>query len=150
MLSPSWLLICLIEAPDGIYAVFCQVLSQVPQCGLVNNWEGSCTLSKKEKKKPINEPENANKLKCEKSIKFSFNAVTLKKASFILSQFQNNVLNATESRRFRYFPSLWRNNLPGMKVPMGFTVSRQKALANYCAISQEIIILHYEDYVKKF
>ena len=35
------------------------------------------------------------------------------------SQFQNNVLNATESRRFRYFPSLWRNNLPGMKVPMG-------------------------------
>ena len=98
---------------------FYQVLSQVPQCGLVNNWEGSCTLSKKEKKKPINEPENANKLKCEKSIKFSFNTVTLKKASFILSQFQNNVLNATESRRFRYFPSLWRNNLPGLKVPMG-------------------------------
>ena len=138
---------------------FYQVLSQVPQCGLVNNWEGKKTfhnweglhtLSKKEKKKPINEPENVNKLKCEKSIKFSFNAVILKKASFILSQFQNNVLNATESRRFRYFPSLWRNNLPGMKVPMGFTVSRQTAFANYCAISQEIIILHYEDYVKKF
>ena len=103
-------------------------MSQVPQCGLVNNWEGLHTLTKKEKKKPINmwAKENANKLKCEKSLKLSFNAVTLKKASFILSQFQNNVLNATESRSFRYFriPSLWRNNLPGMKVPMGFTVSR--------------------------
>ena len=99
MLSPSWLLICLIEAPDGIHAIFCQVLSQVPQCGLVK--------------------ENANKLKCEQSLKLSFHAVTLKKASFILNQFQNNVLNATESKRFRYFPSLWRNNLPGMKVPMG-------------------------------
>ena len=63
--------------------------------------------------------ENANKLRCEQSLKLSFNAVTLKKASFILNQFQNNVLNATESRRSRYFPSLWRNNLPGMKVPMG-------------------------------
>ena len=114
MLSPSWLLICLIEAPDGIYAIFCQVLSQVPQCGLVNNWkgkktfhnwEGLHTLSKKEKKKPINmwAKENAKKLKCEQSLKLSFNVVTLKKASFILSQFQNNVLNATESRRFRYF-----------------------------------------------
>ena len=102
----------------------------MPQCGLVNNWkgkktfhnwEGLHTLSKKEKKKPINmwAKENANKLKCEQSLKLSFNAVTLKKASFILNQFQNNVLNATESRRFRYFPSLWRNNLPGMKVPMG-------------------------------
>ena len=104
----------------------------MPQCGLVNNREGLHTLSKKEKKKPINiwAKENANKLKCEKSLKISFNAATLKKASFILSQFQNNVLNATESRRFRYFPSLWRNNLRGMKVPMGFTVSRQTALAN--------------------
>ena len=86
----------------------------MPQCGLVNNWEGKKTfhnweglhtLSKKEKKKPINmwAKENANKLKCEQSLKLSFNAVTLKKASFVLSQFQNNVLNATESRHFRYF-----------------------------------------------
>ena len=48
MLSPSWLFICLLEAPDGIiYAVF--------WLGLVTgvseiNWEGSCTLSKKEKR----------------------------------------------------------------------------------------------------
>ena len=100
MLSPSWLLICLLKTPDGIYAGF---LLGFVTCASEINWEGSHTPSKKEKKKPINEPENANKLKCEKSLKFSFNAVTLKKASFILSQFQNNVLNATESRSFRYF-----------------------------------------------
>ena len=94
MLSPSWLFICLLEAPDGIYAVF--------WLGLVTgaseiNWEGSCTLSKKEK-------------------------LNLKKKSLIyLSQFQNNVLNATESRSLRYFRSLLRKNLPG------FTVSRQTA-----------------------
>ena len=63
----------------------------MPQCGLVNNWEGKRTfhnweglhtLSKKEKKKPINmwAKENANKLKCEQSLKLSFNAVTLKKS----------------------------------------------------------------------
>ena len=65
-----------------LYAIFCQVLSQVPQWGLVNNWEGLQTLSKKEKKKPINiwAKGNANKLKCEKSLKISFNAVTLKKS----------------------------------------------------------------------
>ena len=107
----------------------------MPQCGLVNNWEGKKTFhnweglhtpSKKEKKKLINmwAKENANKLKCEQSLKLSFNAVTLKKASFILNQFQNNVLNATESRRFRYFPSWYEG-------PNGdFTVSRQTALAN--------------------
>ena len=64
MLSPSWLLICLLEPPDGIYAVF--------WLGLVTgaseiNWEGLCTISKKEKKKPINEPKNTQ-TKCEKSL----------------------------------------------------------------------------------
>ena len=62
------------------------------------NWEGSCALSKKEKrkKKSLNEPKKTQ-TKCEKSLKFSFNAVTLKSLIY-LSQFLNNVLNATESR----------------------------------------------------
>ena len=82
MLSPPWLFICLLEAPKGIKCLFFWL-------GLVTgaseiNWKGSCTLSKKEKrkKKSLNEPKKTQ-TKCEKSLKFSFNAVTLKKASFI-------------------------------------------------------------------
>ena len=44
-LSPSWLLICLLEAPDGIYAVFW--LGLVTGASVIN-LEGSHTLSKKE------------------------------------------------------------------------------------------------------
>ena len=41
---------------------------------------------------------------------------------YLLSQFQNNVLNATESTSFRYFRVAYGAiiNLPGMKVSMGF------------------------------
>ena len=80
MLSPSWLFICLLEAsPKGIYAVF--------WLGLVTgaseiNWEGSCTLSKKEKRNQ-SMSQWKRKQKVKKSLKFSFYVVTLKKASFI-------------------------------------------------------------------
>ena len=47
MLSPLWLFICLLEAPEGIYAVFW--LGIVTGASEIN-WEGSHTLSKKEKR----------------------------------------------------------------------------------------------------
>ena len=77
MLSPSWLFICLLEASKGIYVIF--LLGLVTGASEIN-WEGSCTLSKKEKwkKKSLNEPKKTQ-TKCEKSLKFYFNAVTLKK-----------------------------------------------------------------------
>ena len=77
------------------------------------------------KKKPINEPNKKRKHSVKKSLKFSFYVVTLKMPHlfiYLLSQFQNNVLNATESTSFRYFRVAYGAiiNLPGMKVSMGF------------------------------
>ena len=60
------------------------------RCLSENYWEGSHTLSKKEIETDQWDKGNANKLKCEKSLKLSFNDVTLKKASSILCQFKCN------------------------------------------------------------
>ena len=69
MLPPSWLFICLIEAPDGYFAVFWLGLVTGASDQEKFNWEGSCTLSKEEKrkKKPINEPKKT-KTRCKKSL----------------------------------------------------------------------------------
>ena len=58
MLSPLWLFICLLEAPEGIYAVF---------------WFGLVTGASKQerKKKPINESKKTH-TKCEKKLQICF------------------------------------------------------------------------------
>ena len=68
---------------------FGKVLSQVPQR---LNWEGSHTLSKKEKRNRIMSQRKRRKIKCVESLKFSFSAVTLRKASFILLYFSFLIL----------------------------------------------------------
>ena len=47
MLSPLWLLICLLKTPDGICAGF---LLGLVTCASEINWEGLHTLNKKEKR----------------------------------------------------------------------------------------------------
>ena len=102
------------------------------------NWEGSFTLSKKEKRNQSTSQKNANKVW--KTLQICFLCCNLKKASFIYySQFQNNVLNATESGSFRYFLVaygaiiclVWRSQR-GFAVSRPtvwqFTVNRQKTL----------------------
>ena len=130
MLSPLWLFIWLLEAPEGIYAVF--------WFGLVTG--ASEMHSKQErKKKPINESQKTH-TKCEKSFKFAFYVVTyLFNFLYLLSKFQNNVLNATEYGSFRYFLVaygaiiclVWRSQRSftvSRQTAWQFTVSRQKML----------------------
>ena len=110
MLSPLWLFICLLEAPDGIYAVFW--LGLVTGASAIN-WKGLHTLSKKEKR---NQSMSQRKRKLLKLWK--------KPYWFILSQFQNKCVKCNRIQELPIFScSLW----PGMKVSMGFTVGRPTA-----------------------
>ena len=68
MLSPSLLFICLLEAPNGIYAVFW--LGLVTGASAIN-WKGSCTLSKKEKRNQ-SMSQRKRKQSVKESSKFSF------------------------------------------------------------------------------
>ena len=97
--------------------------------------------SKRErKKKPINEPKKTQ-TKCEKKLKIFFNVVTLKKASFIYLAIQNNVVNATQSRSFRYFRVAYGAiiNLPGMKVSTGFYRRSSNGLTIHRQPSKDVI-----------
>ena len=96
MLPPSWLVICLLED-------ICRFLLGLVTGAWEINWEGLHTLSKKEKRNQSISQRKRKQIKAWKKLKLSLFDVTFKIASFILSQFQNNVLNATESSSFRYF-----------------------------------------------
>ena len=90
------------------------------------NCEGLYTLSKKEKRNGSISQIKKTQKSVQKSFKFSFNAVTLKKSLIYLSQFRNKVLNATEYRGniFVAYGAIiclvWRSQ-------WGFTVSRPTA-----------------------
>ena len=64
MLSPSYLYICLIEAPDGYFAVVWLGLVTGASDQEKFNWE--CTLSKKEKRKKKKETDQWTKEKTNK------------------------------------------------------------------------------------
>ena len=84
------------------------VLSQVP-------------LSKKEKRnRSMSQKKRTQSVK--KSFKFAFYVVTyLFNFIYLLSKFQNNYFKWNRIQELPIFScSLWRNNLPGMKVSMGF------------------------------
>ena len=92
------------------------------------------------KKKPINESQKTH-TKCEKSFKFAFYVVTyLFNFLYLLSKFQNNVLNATEYGELPIFScSLWRNNLPGMKVSTEFYRQSSNGLTIHRQPSKDVI-----------
>ena len=154
MLSPSWLFICLLEAPEGIYAVF--------WLGLVtgaseNYWKGSCTLSKKEKwNQSMSQTKNANKVW--KKLKIIFLCCNFKKKPHLfIKSISEECFKCNRIHELPIFSCnfgaiiclVWRSQwgfTVSRPTAWQFTVSRQKML--YSTVNRQKYSLRLT--VKKF